>query len=140
MVQIFKGKALYLAEFCLAQFRTESLASQSGQAGIYQPQQQGNEGAHRHLDALHENIVGVAGGDAHIDDVGHNEGNHQLKYRFQYHAQTAENQMRPVLVKISGKPAQHREAASFFKRWLNASADGEEPCKSLLLEREAPVP
>ncbi len=103
MVQIPKGKALDLAELRFAQLRAKALARQSGQSGVGQSQQQGEEGAYRHLDPFNQYVVGVPGGDANVDDIRHNQGNHQLENRFQHDTQTAENQMQPVFVKVSGK-------------------------------------
>ena len=73
MVCVGKGKLLQLCKLRLADFGPQSLAATGREHGGALAQHKGDKGKENHLQPLHQNIMAVPGGYAHIHNGSHNQ-------------------------------------------------------------------
>ena len=112
VVQVAKGERLNLAILGLAQVSTQARGHASGCAGISQAQYQRKRGTHQHARALQQHVVNVSRGHAHVDDVGHDDRDKQLKRGLDRDEHHAENGIATVCPQIGKQDFEIAHAGS----------------------------
>ena len=95
-VGVGKGELLQLLKFRLADFGPQPLAGGGGEVGVPLAQRQADQGEQNHLKALHQNVAPVAVCHAHVDNLGHHQGDDQLKGGFRLDAEDGQHRLPAV--------------------------------------------
>ena len=107
MICIGKRKALDLLILRLPELRPQPLAAQRRESGICSSKPQRHKRQYAHLDSLRDNVTPVSVCHAHIDNIRHNQRNHQFEHNLQSHARTAEKPVFPVILHITVESSKH---------------------------------
>lgn len=105
-VQVRKGIALDLFILGLPDPSAPTIGCPGGKPGVEQPRNKGQQGTQPHLKPLAHNVMEVPMLHPHIDEVGHEHRDHQLKDRLHKDQQAANEHIPPVGSQVGQQPSE----------------------------------